>query len=84
MRGCFVKMTIGDYLIQVPGFLNSVNYSIANNVPWDIARDAEGKLLDKDTAKILPTVITATVNFTPVHNFVPKKGANFISTNTAI
>lgn len=84
MRGCFVKMTIGDYLTQVPGFLNSVNYSVANNIPWDIARDIDGKPLDKNIAKILPTVITVTVNFTPVHNFVPKKGANFISTNAVV
>ena len=82
MRGCFVKMTIGDYLMQVPGFLTSVNYNISNTIPWDIARDANGKLLTD--AKILPNVITATVNFTPVHNFVPKKGANFISTNAVV
>ena len=83
MRGCFVKMTIGDYLMQVPGFLTSVNYNISNNIPWDIARDAEGKLLT-DGTKILPNVITATVSFTPVHNFIPQKGANFISNNNPV
>jgi hypothetical protein len=82
MRGCFVKMTVGDYLIQVPGFLTSVNYTIANNIPWDIARGVDGKLLTN--AKILPTVISANVSFTPVHSFVPKKGADFISTNNAV
>jgi hypothetical protein len=75
-------MTVGDYLQQVPGFLTSVNYTVANNIPWDIARGVNGELLTN--TKILPTVISANVNFTPVHSFVPKKGANFISTNTAI
>jgi hypothetical protein len=82
MRGCFVKMTVGDYLQQVPGFLTSVNYTVANNIPWDIARGVDGKLLTN--TKILPTVISTNVNFTPVHSFVPKKGANFISTNIAV
>lgn len=78
MRGNFVKLTIGDYLRQVPGFINNISYQVANNVPWDIARDNNGELLDKDQAQILPMVITATMTFTPVHNFVPKKGAPFI------
>jgi hypothetical protein len=82
MRGCFVKMTIGDYLLQVPGFLTSVSYTIANNIPWDIARDVNGEKLQN--ASILPSVITTNINFTPVHNFIPKKGANFISTNIAV
>jgi len=82
MRGNFVKLTVGDYLIQVPGFIQNLQYTVANNVPWDIARDNDGKLLEKTQAKILPMVITATMTFTPVHNFVPKKGAPFIGDYT--
>ena len=82
MRGNFVKLTVGDYLIQVPGFIQNLQYTVANNVPWDIARDNDGKLLKKTQAKILPMVITATMTFTPVHNFVPKKGAPFIGDYT--
>ena len=82
MRGSFVKLTVGDYLVQVPGFISTVNYSIANNVPWDIARGNQGEKLT--STKILPMVISVTMNFTPVHSFVPKKGANFISSNPEI
>lgn len=83
MRGNFVKLTVGDYLKQVPGFINSVNYTVANNVPWDIARNVEGELLT-DGTQILPMVINVSMTFTPVHNFIPKKGENFISTNVFI
>lgn len=81
MRGSFVKLTVGDYLKQVPGFINSINYTVDTNVPWDIARDADGKLLDKTQAQILPMIIRVSMAFTPVHNFVPKKGAQFIGAN---
>ena len=67
----------------MPGFINTVSYTIANNVPWDIARDAEGELLT-DGTQILPMVINVSMTFTPIHNFIPKKGENFISTNTSI
>jgi len=37
MRGSVVKLTIGDYLYRVPGFLESVNVTIDNgNTPWEI------------------------------------------------
>ena len=77
MRGNFVKLTIGDYLTQTPGFINNINYSIANNVPWDIARFENGTLLN-DGTQILPMVINVSMTFTPVHNFVPKTGRNFV------
>ena len=77
MRGNFVKLTVGDYLTQTPGFINSINYSVANNVPWDIARDNNGNLLDNGT-QILPMVINVSMTFTPVHNFVPKTNGNFV------
>lgn len=77
MRGNFVKLTVGDYLVQVPGFINSINYTVENNVPWDIARGENGTLLNNGT-QILPMVIRASMTFTPVHNFVPKTDSDFI------
>jgi hypothetical protein len=82
MRGNFVKLTVGNYLNAVPGFIGNLTYTIDNNVPWDIARDADGKLINKKEqikARILPMVITVSMTFTPVHNFVPRTGAPFVA-----
>ena len=37
MRGNVIKLTIGDYIYRVPGFLENVNVTIDNdNTPWEI------------------------------------------------
>jgi hypothetical protein len=70
MRAPVVKMTIGDYMYRQPGFLNSINLSIDNNYPWEIQLDKNSK--DKDVAQ-LPQVIKADCQFTPLHDFLPRK-----------
>jgi hypothetical protein len=37
MRGPFMKLTIGDYFVSLPGFISSLNYTIKDDAPWDIA-----------------------------------------------
>jgi hypothetical protein len=37
MRGSFMRLTIGDYIVGLPGFISSLSYSIDDNSPWDIA-----------------------------------------------
>ena len=70
MRGNYIKLTMGDYMDRVPGFLNSLSIKWMKDYPWEIALT---KPEDKNTKEILPHILDVSCNFTPIHNFVPKK-----------
>jgi len=70
MRGNVVKLTIGDYLYRVPGFLESVNVTIDNsNTPWEIVLDST---TETDVAQ-LPHMITVQCSFKPIMDILPRK-----------
>ncbi len=80
MRGTLTKLTVGDYVDKQIGILNSVNYSWDTNYPWEIAMNhpeatasESTSVADKDSQE-LPMVLNCTVNFTPIHDFVPQTG----------
>ena len=78
MRGNLIKLTVGDYLHEVPGILNSVNITIENGYPWDIARNADGTRNRKQRA--LPTILNVSgFQFTPIHDHIPMIGKKFIN-----
>lgn len=62
MRGTMVKVTVGDYLDRVAGFISSVNLSWDKNYPWEIDVESLG------TPKV-PHILNIAVNFTPIHDF---------------
>ena len=66
MRGTVVRMTIGDYINNTPGFISSINFMWRAGYPWEIQEDSEGK-----EARVLPHVLDCTLSFTPIHTFVP-------------
>jgi len=69
MRAPLVKVTIGDYLYRVPGFLESVNVTADNATPWEI--NLEG---DPGTDVLqLPHVVEVSVSFKPIHSILPKR-----------
>lgn len=70
MKGTIVGLTVGDYLDRTYGVLNSVNYSWQTEYPWEITLDKEK---DSDMQQ-LPMILDCSVNFTPIHNFVPQTG----------
>ena len=73
MRGNLIKLTVGDYLTDVPGILTSLTYNIPNESPWDIGRDENGN----KTGLALPHMIDVTsFAFTPIHSFLPRKVDN--------
>ena len=82
MRGTFVKLTVGDYLYEVPGYLGSVNYTWNQNYPWEIAMTNPEKGNDDIDLQELPMVLDCQVNFTPIHNFVPQTGFDNFITNS--
>lgn len=70
MRASLIKLTIGDYLYRIPGFLENVNITVDNNASWEIALDAEGK--DADMRQ-LPQVVDVQCSFKPIHDFLPRR-----------
>jgi len=73
MRGTIVKMTVGDYIYELPGVMNSVNYSWNVEYPWEIAMlEPEGEV--DTTMQELPMVMDCSIDFTPIHTFTPETG----------
>ena len=73
MRGTIVKMTVGDYVYELPGVMNSVNYSWNVEYPWEIAMlEPEGE--GDSTMQELPMVMDCSIDFTPIHTFTPETG----------
>jgi hypothetical protein len=75
MRGNLAVITVGGYLFDQPGIINSINYSVPQESPWEIGiNDTKGY----DTSvKELPHIIKVTgFSFTPIHKFVPKLQKN--------
>ena len=83
MRGNFIKLTIGDYLSAVPGFMTSLTYNVDNTIPWDTGRyndPLHPKYGDKNPdSPAVPLAIDAQVSFIPVHNFLPRKSNNYVT-----
>jgi hypothetical protein len=73
MRGTIVKMTVGDYVYELPGVMNSVNYSWNVEYPWEIAM-TEPEGIGDTTMQELPMIMDCSIDFTPIHTFTPETG----------
>ena len=72
MRGNLIRLTLGGYLYEQPGFISSLTYDIPQESPWEIAIDAEGG--GDGSVKELPHMIKVSqMTFTPIHTFLPQK-----------
>jgi hypothetical protein len=67
MRAPVVRLTIGDYLYRVPGFIENVNVTIDNNTTWEIN-------LDGDSAQ-LPQVVDVSISFKPIMDILPRRSS---------
>ena len=72
-QGNIVFMTLGNYL-RTYGLMNSVNITVANDVPWSYSNNGaySREVLDPNGRRILPQVLTANIQFTPIHSTVPQ------------
>jgi hypothetical protein len=77
MRGNLAVLTVGGYLFDQPGIINSINYSVPTESPWEIGIN-DSEIINYDTnVKELPHIIKVTgFSFTPIHKFVPKLQKN--------
>jgi len=68
LRGNIIKLTLGDYLNGVLGFISNLSFSIPDETPWDIARDHSGSL-DENSLQLPQIINVSSFAFTPIHNF---------------
>lgn len=75
MRGNVVRMTIGDYIYRVPGFLENVNVTIDNsNTPWEIVLNQYKDMgVEEDDVRQLPHMVTVQCTFKPIFDILPRK-----------
>jgi hypothetical protein len=69
MRGNVVKLTIGDYLYRVPGFLNNVNVTLNTDVGWEIALNE----YDDNDVRQAPFVVNISCGFSPILDILPRR-----------
>ena len=69
LRGSFIRVTVGDLLTRVPGFLTQLSLKWSKNYPFEIALDSTK---DNDVL-VLPHILDVSCAFTPIHDFIPKK-----------
>lgn len=66
MRGRYVRLTIGDWCYEIPGFFPSIGLSWTNNFPW------ETNPLDEDYISEHPLILNVQCSFKPIHDFTPE------------
>jgi hypothetical protein len=75
MRSPLVTLTIGGYLYEQPGFITDLSYEMSEENPWEVGIDDTGE--SDSLVKELPHIIKVnSFNFTPIHNFAPRKQVN--------
>jgi hypothetical protein len=73
MKGTIVRLTVGSYLYEVPGVINSVKYTWQENYPWEIALQNPENAIDDDMQE-LPHIMDCSVSFGVIHDFTPQTG----------
>lgn len=88
MKGNLIRLTIGDYLMYVPGFITSLTYTIPEEASWEIALNSPET--GEDTGLMeTPKYFEVDVAFTPIHDFTPRlndggRDVAFITNSTGI
>jgi hypothetical protein len=75
MRGPLVTLTIGGYLYEQPGFITDLSYEMTEETSWEIGINDEGKS-DPSVKELSHIIKVNSFNFTPIHNFAPRKQVN--------
>lgn len=66
-RGNLIKLTIGNYVKNLPGILTGLVFSLPVDYGWDI-----------ENTKVPNTIDVTSFNFTPIHTQLPKKLGRFM------
>lgn len=79
MRGNIVRLTLGDLFVRQPGILQSLNMTVADEYPWEIAFDEPEGGSSADM-KETPQIIDVAATFKPILYSLPKLESNILMT----
>ena len=65
MRGKFNRITIGEWINDIPGFFTNINLKWSKSYPWEINLE-EGGVTQH------PHVLDVSCQFQPIHDFAPE------------
>lgn len=68
MQGTMVRLTIGEFFKDLPGYITSVGVTWDKNISWE---------LDGDSFILLPHVLKVDVQFQPIHDKLVETGTPF-------
>lgn len=74
MGGTINVLTVGDYLDNQPGIIESLNFSIPKESPWNVIVDKQFNAGETDDIQNgeLPFMMEVQMKFTPIHRFAPQ------------
>jgi len=67
MRAPIVKLTIGDYIYRMPGFIGSINLTVDEGTTW------ETNVNNSEDTYQLPKIINVDVDFKPIFDELPQR-----------
>ena len=73
MAGNIAYITLGDYISEQPGIINSLTYEVPEDSSWEIGLNLDGKDAKPESARKLPFMIKVNLDFTAIHKFRPSK-----------
>lgn len=90
MRGSLVELTVGAYLFDQPGFINSLTYTANFDAGWEIGindagndSDGAGNIATGTGRTVgvfeLPKMIDVSMTFTPIPEFLARKPKAILS-----
>ena len=92
MRGNIVRLTIGDLFVKTPGILESLNLTVNDEYPWEIAfNEPEIQAGNTETSlgggdgdmKETPQIIDVAASFKPILSQLPRLNQRILSTYTS-
>lgn len=83
MGGNLVSLTLGGWFYEQPGIITSMNLSVPQESPWEIAipdspnsLGANGEASDPDVKELPHIIKVSNVTFIPIHTFRPQLQKN--------
>jgi hypothetical protein len=78
MQGPLVKLTVGGYLHEMPGYIESLNFEIGEDSTWEIQIGDKDGSIDRTVSELSHIIKVTSFNFIPIPNYLPQQGAHFI------
>jgi hypothetical protein len=77
MQGPLVKLSIGGYFRDMPGYITGLNYELSEESSWDIQINDNGGI-DRTTSELPFIIKVSGFSFIPIPTYLPQQGAPMI------